>query len=289
MEERMDSKGEPWQLEAVRAFQDNYIWMLHRHGRAVVVDPGDCDPVFEALRRTQTQLDTILITHHHGDHVGGVAELARATTARIFGPARERMPEGCVPLGAGYTVDTLGIEWRVIEVPGHTAGHIAYVCEPLSITSASDLATGAESAPLLLCGDTLFSAGCGRLFEGTPAQMHASLQALAALPQETLVLCTHEYTQSNLRFARAVLEAGLKKITVPSVDNWGQDLMAYETQCAAQRSNGAATLPSRIGTELRINPFLRCATPTVRAAVDAQPGMSDGEIFAALRRWKDQF
>ena len=177
---------------ALPAFSDNYIWLLHDGRRALVVDPGDAQPVLKALQSTGLDLEAILVTHHHPDHTAGVAELREATGATVWGPAREAIPEPFIPLDDGDTVTALGVAWSVLDVPGHTAGHIAFW--------ASDI----DGAPLLFCGDTLFSGGCGRLFEGTPAQMLASLDRLAALPGNTRVCCTHEYTLSNLRFARTV-------------------------------------------------------------------------------------
>ena len=166
--------------------------MVHDGHRAVVVDPGDAQPVMQALQDMGLALDTILVTHHHADHVGGVDALREATGATVYGPAGENIPEPLVRLGAGDRVQALGLDFQVFDVPGHTAGHIAFYCDRF------------DGSPLLFCGDTLFSGGCGRLFEGTPAQMLASLDQLAALPGNTRVCCTHEYTLSNLRFARAV-------------------------------------------------------------------------------------
>ena len=157
-----------------------------------MVDPGDAAPVLAALQQHKLQLAAILVTHHHADHTGGVAALRQATGAQVFGPAHEVMPEPLTRLAGGETVQVLGLTFQVIDVPGHTAGHIAYYCADM------------DGAPLLFCGDTLFSGGCGRLFEGTPAQMLASLDTLAALPDTTRVCCTHEYTLSNLKFARVV-------------------------------------------------------------------------------------
>jgi hydroxyacylglutathione hydrolase len=205
------------ELIALPAFEDNYLWLLHDGRQALVVDPGDAAPVAEALARLGLRLACILVTHHHGDHTGGVAALREATGARVHGPARERIPEPFVPQADGDVVQALGLSWRVIDVPGHTAGHIAYFCPDV------------DGAPLLFCGDTLFSGGCGRLFEGTPAQMLASLDALAALPTDTRVCCAHEYTLSNLRFARAV-EPG--------------NLALAEYQAAARRPVG--THPPRL-------------------------------------------
>ncbi|OYU45023.1 MAG: hydroxyacylglutathione hydrolase [Burkholderiales bacterium PBB4] len=253
------------QLTPLPAFDDNYIWMLEDGLGALVVDPGDAQPVLHALRQRGLHLRTILLTHHHADHTGGVATLREATGAEVFGPARERMPEPLTRLQAGDTVQALGLTFRVLDVPGHTAGHIAYYCER------------SPEAPLLFCGDTLFSAGCGRLFEGTPVQMQDSLAQLSALPDATLVCCTHEYTLSNLRFARMV-------------DPDNEALVRYEAQCLALRAQGQATLPSRIGTERQINPFLRTDSDAVQAAVrgyDPEGFHRDG-AFATLRSWKNQ-
>ena len=253
-------------LIALPAFEDNYLWLLHDGQRALVVDPGDAQPVWDALKRLNLQLQGILVTHHHGDHTGGVAALHAATGAPVFGPARERIPEPFQPLQDGQTMSVLGISWQVIDVPGHTAGHIAYFADQVN------------GAPLLFCGDTLFSGGCGRIFEGTPAQMLASLDALAALPAATRVCCAHEYTLANLRFAVAV-EPG------------NQALADYTRQCERRRAQGLPTLPSDIGTERAINPFLRSRQPAVAQAVRAHTPSAQDEVavFAALREWKNTF
>ncbi len=255
-------------LLPIPAFSDNYIWMLHDGRHAIVVDPGDAAPVLAALRLHQLQLQGILVTHHHADHVGGVAALRQATAAPAWGPAYEALPEGIERVQGGDTVPLLGGPWQVIDVPGHTSGHIAFY------------STAAQAQPVLFCGDTLFSGGCGRLFEGTPGQMQQSLDRLAALPDDTQVCCAHEYTLSNLRFAQAV-----------EPDN--QALSRYLQHCQALRAAGQPTLPSMLETERSINPFLRTRNAAVAAAAvrfDAQVQPQEpASVLAGLRQWKNIF
>lgn len=253
-------------LIPVPAFTDNYLWVLHDGRRALVVDPGDAAPIRQLLDDNQLELSAILVTHHHADHTGGVDELRNASGAAVYGPATERIPGPFKPLKGGDTVQALGLDFAVLDVPGHTAGHIAFYTPMMN------------NAPLLFCGDTLFSGGCGRLFEGTPAQMLASLDKLAALPSATRVCCTHEYTLSNLRFAEAV-EPG------------NSDLRDYHARCTALRDAGEPTLPTSIGQELLINPFLRSRLPSVAAAAHQfnSAARDDTTVFAAIRQWKNQF
>lgn len=260
-----DSVTHMIQIDALPAFSDNYIWLLQDTAkrRCAVVDPGDAGPVLEWLEaHPGWVLEDILVTHHHHDHVGGVQTLKQATGARVCGPANERIPARDLALDDGDRVQVLGMDFQVIAVPGHTLGHIAYY-----------------GAPLLFCGDTLFAGGCGRLFEGTPEQMHQSLSRLAALPAETQVYCTHEYTLSNLRFAKAV---------EPSNRELGQRF----DDVTRLRANDRITLPSTIALERATNPFLRTAETSVKQKADEWKGHSNpsqAAVFAALRSWKDTF
>ena len=253
-------------LRPLPALADNYIWMLHDGCAALVVDPGDPTIVLQALEAEGVQLQAILVTHHHGDHVGGVAQLQRQTQAPVFGPSGEPMPEPCTRLQHLQHIHLLGLDITVLGVPGHTAGHIAYYCQP------------ANEDPILFCGDTLFCAGCGRLFEGTPAQMQASLALLMDLPDATRVCCAHEYTLSNLRFAATV-----------EPDN--HHIAEQIRICTAQREQGLPTLPSTLGRERQINPFVRTEhTSVIMAARLHDPqGVAHDGVFATLRQWKNNF
>jgi hydroxyacylglutathione hydrolase len=253
-------------LTIIPVLDDNYIWLLAEGNQAWAVDPGVAAPVLEALRTRGLTLAGILVTHHHADHIGGVAQLRADTGATVYGPAHEPVPPPYQPLAGGETLNVLGLTWRVLAVPGHTAGHLAYYAQPQ------------QQAPLLFCGDTLFCAGCGRLFEGTPAQMLASLDALAALPDATRVCCAHEYTLGNLRFAMAV-----------EPDNAA--IAQHAAWCRQQRAQSLPTLPSTLALERQINPFLRTREPVVIAAARAHGADSNDAVavLAALREWKNAF
>ncbi len=257
------------QIDALPAFSDNYIWLLQDTAkrRCAVVDPGDAAPVLGWLQANPDwSLVDILITHHHHDHVGGVEALKRATGARVSGPASERIPARDLALEDGQQVSVLGLDFQVLAVPGHTLGHIAFYTEQ-------------AQTPLLFSGDTLFAAGCGRLFEGTPEQMYHSLERLAALPDETLVYCAHEYTLSNLRFAKAVEPRN------PHVAQRFDDVTRL-------RADNRISLPSTLALERLTNPFLRTTETFVKEKADEWKGHSNegpGAVFAALRSWKDSF
>ncbi len=255
-------------LRPLPALSDNYIWLASQDGLAVVVDPGEAGPVLDVLAAEGLTLRAILLTHHHHDHVGGVTELYEKTGARVYGPAGETLPRCDVRLAEGDRVELpeLGLALQVLDVPGHTAGHIAY-------------AGTAVGRQVLFCGDTLFAAGCGRLFEGTPAQMFDSLEKFSNLPENALVCCAHEYTLANLRWALAV-EPGNSR------------LAHWQSEAADLRDRGLPTLPTSLALERDTNPFLRTRQDAVaqaasRYAGQALPGQVD--VFAALRAWKNEF
>ncbi|MBA1243657.1 hydroxyacylglutathione hydrolase [Pseudomonas japonica] len=257
------------QITALSAFSDNYIWLLQddTSRRCAVVDPGDAGPVERWLdAHPAWTLSDILVTHHHHDHTGGVAALKARTGARVAGPARETIPALDLALEDNAELRVLGLTLHVVDVPGHTAGHIAFVHR-------------SAEQPFVLSGDTLFAGGCGRLFEGTAQQMHVSLGRLAALPDDTLVYCAHEYTLSNLRFAREVEPANVA-------------LAERFAQVQALRERNEITLPSSIGLEKATNPFLRAGETSVKEKMDQRAGAplpSEAAVFAAIRAWKDTF
>jgi len=244
----------------IPAFKDNYIWLLFSESHAVVVDPGDASPVIAALKQLSLTLDAILITHHHSDHIGGVAELIKQWPAKVYAPKKEHyeFEHQAVEESDLVHLDNLELSLKVMEVPGHTLGHVAYY-----------------GANCLFCGDTLFGAGCGRLFEGTPSQMYNSLQRLAQLPSETAVYCTHEYTERNLQFAM-------------KLDAENHELVQRVEQAAFTRNLGKPTLPSDIALELATNPFLRCQMRAIQIASGAANN-DPIEVFTAIRKMRNHF
>lgn len=250
------------QIEAIEAFTDNYIWAVHNGRHCVIVDPGEASGVLGFLKRRELVLCGLLLTHHHHDHVGGVDEIRARHPAPVWGPDDPRMPGDLRVVGEGdhVSIEELGLGFKVIETPGHTTSHIAF-----------------HDHELLFCGDTLFSAGCGRLFEGTPAQMQKSIDKLAALPDSILVYCAHEYTESNCSFARKV---------EPQNPALGERC----DQVADLRHRNRITLPSTIGAEKAFNPFMRTRhTSVIEAAEQREPGRADTpeHVFGVIRRWKD--
>ena len=248
----------------VRAFNDNYVWTLINGGNAAVVDPGEAAPVLEYLDAHRLTLTAILNTHHHADHVGGNQDLLRRYPVPVYGPHDERIASVTHRMREGdrFTLDGIGIELSVLEIPAHTRSHIAFY-----------------GADMLFCGDTLFACGCGRIFEGTPRQMHDALDKLTALPERTRVYCGHEYTLANIRFARAA-----------EPDN--PLLAEWEREATAQRARNAPTLPSTIGREKAANPFVRCGEPGVIASASRRAGkaLTDAvSVLAEIREWKNNF
>ncbi len=262
------------QVWPIPAFDDNYIWCIHDGKSAVVVDPGDAAPVLEYLARAQLTLKGILVTHHHADHTGGIIHLLSALGKHIpvYGPAGDNIPGRTHIAQEGDKIEIVSprISLTVFEVPGHTLSHIAYF--------ANMQANVLE--PMLFCGDTLFASGCGRLFEGTPSQMSQSLATFAALPKNTLVYCTHEYTLSNIRFALVV-------------EPNNQNLISWSQQAQELRNKGLPTIPTTIGQELQVNPFMRCNQAEVVHAAKAIANQADlpspAHVLAVIRPWKDRF
>jgi hydroxyacylglutathione hydrolase len=251
------------EIVPVKAFKDNYVWTLRNATHAAVVDPGEARPVLDYLARESLQLAAILATHHHADHVGGIAELLEQRRVPVYGPRNEPIATLSHPVSEGDTVTIaeLGVEFSVLDIPGHTRAHIAYY-----------------GAGALFCGDTLFACGCGRLFEGTAEQMYASLQKLLSLPDATKVYCGHEYTLANIGFARNVEPAN-------------SALASREQRDRRLREAGKPTLPSTLADEKATNPFLRCREPAVVESVNKYLGarVSDPvRVFAAIRQWKNQ-
>jgi hydroxyacylglutathione hydrolase len=254
-------------VRPVRAFSDNYIWLIESPrdpAQVVAVDPGDAAPVIAELERSGASLAAILLTHHHPDHIGGVPELLRHRQVTVVGPNDARIANRTLTVedGERCELEGLGLSFEILQIPGHTVSHIAF------------WGHGA-----VFCGDTLFSAGCGRMFEGTPKQMNASLDRLRNLPPETQVYCGHEYTAANLRFALTVEPAN-------------GAALEYQDSVARIRAAGSPTLPSTLSLEIRVNPFLRCDKPGVRAIAEERAGKkleAPAEVFAVLRAWKDQF
>ena len=251
-------------IEPIKAFNDNYIWLATTNEGSIVIDPGEAHKTIKYLKENDLNLDAILITHHHFDHTGGIEDMLKFRNVDVYGPVNN-IPSINKQLRDGDLFSVIGIDFKIIEIPGHTLDHIAFFSEN-------------NGNPVLFCGDTLFSSGCGRVFEGTFEQMHKSILKLKSLPANTKIYSGHEYTQSNLKFALEVEPLNQKLI---SRYNDVQDLL----------NKGIPTLPTTLELELEVNPFLRCQAREVQNSVVKQFNTSnhENEIFKALRQWKDNF
>lgn len=251
----------------IPAFNDNYIWAISVDGqdKVAVVDPGDATPVENYLNESGLKLAAILVTHHHHDHTGGISALVAEHQVPVYGPANSQFDGISDPLTDGSSMDLFGRTLNVRAIPGHTLDHISYLHN--------------GETPQLFCGDTLFLAGCGRIFEGTPTQMFAAMEYFKTLADNTEIYCTHEYSLANLKFAEAV-----------EPDN--TDIKATTRQCYLLREENKPTLPTTIEQERRINPFLRTnAEAVIRSTSEfsGQPLNSELDVFTAVREWKNQF
>ena len=254
-------------IQSIKAYSDNYIWLITTNEGNLVIDPGEASPVINYMKQHSLELTDILITHHHYDHVGGVIELKKDIAGKVTGPQNNQIEGLDEHVIQGMVVESCGLKFNVIEIPGHTLDHIAYyLADP--------------QQPRLFCGDTLFSAGCGRVFEGTHNQMYQSLEKLKALPDNTLVYSAHEYTLANLKFAQEV-----------EVSNF--HISEYIEVCQKKVELDLPTLPSSIAIEQKVNPFMRCAETQLRQSISEKmlnsKTATDSEIFAFLREWKDSF
>jgi hydroxyacylglutathione hydrolase len=256
-------------VDPIPAFTDNYIWCLYDDisRQAVIIDPGDAEPVKKFLQQQQLKLSAIIITHHHFDHTGGIDSLLADFKIPVYGPDNASIPQITHKLREPNKLELLGLIFNIIDIPGHTLDHIAFYC------------SDTELSPILFCGDTLFAGGCGRVFEGDPAMMLGSLIKLDALAADTRVYCAHEYTLNNLAFAKKVEPYNLSII----------ERITADTQ---SREKGLPTLPSTLATERLTNPFLRCEQESVNQSAERQSGKActtSTEVFAAIRHWKDNF
>lgn len=256
-------------VSPIPAFSDNYLWLIEDgNSNAVIVDPGDATPVLKVLREKSLNLVGILITHHHNDHIGGINELLKHYQVPVYGPDTKRIPQITQAVSEGDTVELFGntLTLSVFEVPGHTYDHIAYL---------GDI----NGQPALFSGDTLFAAGCGRIFDGSYEQFYQTLDKLNALPANTQIYCTHEYTLANLKFALAVEPNNI-------------ELQERSKKEQLKREQGQPTLPTNLELERQTNPFLRYRSPQLTSAINQQwqaEWSSDVDLFAGLRRWKDNF
>jgi len=251
-------------IESIEAFTDNYIWLVTTNEGSIVIDPGESSNIINLMHKNQLDLKAILVTHHHFDHTGGIEEIISHCPVDVFGPFNN-IQTIRKKLKGGDRLNVIGIEFEIIEIPGHTLDHIAFYSEN-------------NGRPILFCGDTLFAAGCGRVFEGTYEQMFESLIKLKNLPTNTNIYCGHEYTLSNLRFAK-------------EVEPFNKDILSRYNKVLKLREKGTPSVPSTLSNELKTNPFLRCDNKEVQENISSKFKITkeNKEIFKALRSWKDNF
>jgi hydroxyacylglutathione hydrolase len=252
-------------IESIEAFTDNYIWLITTIEGSIVIDPGESSKIINFLKEKQLNLKAILVTHHHFDHTGGINEILFHFPVDVFGPFNNGIENINKKLKDGDKVSIIGIEFEIIEIPGHTLDHIAFYSEN-------------NGSPILFCGDTLFAGGCGRVFEGTSDQMYESLNKLKILPDNTSVYCGHEYTLSNLKFAK-------------EAEPFNQNTLSRYNEVLELREKGFPSIPSSLSTELKTNPFLRSDVEEVQEniSIKFKTTKEPKEIFKALRSWKDNF
>ena len=251
-------------IEPIEAFSDNYIWLVTTNEGSIVIDPGESSKTIELLKKRDLNLKAILITHHHFDHTGGIDEVKLFSSAKVYGPKND-ISSIDVRVEVGQALSLIGIDFEIIELPGHTMDHIAFY-------------TNNNGNPLLFCGDTLFAGGCGRVFEGTFEQMHESLMKLKSLPANTKVYSGHEYTTANLSFAK-------------EVEPLNKNIISRYNEVLKLRKEGIPTLPTTIEIELKTNPFFRCDVEEIQDSLlkKFNSERNEQEIFKALREWKDNF
>ena len=251
-------------IEPIEAFSDNYIWLLTTNEGSIVIDPGESQNLLKILKENNLNLKAILITHHHFDHTGGINEILLEKSIDVYGP-NNNIDSINIRVNDKSKINLLGIEFEIFEIPGHTLDHIAYYSEN-------------NGHPILFCGDTLFAGGCGRVFEGTFEQMYDSLSILKNLPFNTKIYCGHEYTQSNLKFAK-------------SVEPLNQRIVSRYNDVIELRKQGIPTLPTTIKLELETNPFFRVDLEEIQETISKKfnTAKNEKDIFSAIRQWKDNF
>lgn len=259
-------------ITPIPIIQDNYAWLLQHQGKTLVVDPGEAKPVIEYLKSNDLPLDYMFVTHKHWDHITGIAEVKQAfPDCVIYGTGHHDIPCREIALMGGEEFELMGLQWQIWHTPGHTLDHIVFHTQ-----SVED---NGQTQDHIFSGDNLFACGCGRMFEGTPEQFHASLQSIINLPPSTLIYCTHEYTLTNINFALHIEPNNTYTLHRQDV-------------CTDLRNQGLPTVPTTVADELKSNPFVRCSAPDVIRAAEHFSGKVMGkpeEVFAVIREMKDQF